>query len=180
MVFPSFIASLLVELAFAAGFAVLAHLLYEALPEYSWPRAVARHLQNKLAERSVARLEARIEELERYVRMFRDDSRGNKTLYVNLLRAALAILTLIALGAACSAFEQVWPSLLPPSQMPPRGLAALCYLVGVLVGLAWLVPLKDLDSERRLAKRISKLESEIATLRKKLVERRAARPAPSS
>jgi len=162
--------------AFALPFAIAALFILEILPDDSWPRRGIWRIKNTLSTRSAARLRRRIEQAEAYASMYADD-KADKRFYLTLLRVVIGMLTLIALGAASTAIEHLWLDTysLPIRFIGPPGLrAALCYVVAVLMGMSWLVPLTAFDNRAKLSRLVGKLNRGIAALKKKLEAKEAA------
>jgi hypothetical protein len=91
-----FLASHWLEIVLAIVFALIADLIGIG----SGFRAAMRHLRNKLAERSVARLRKRIKELETQRDRYAGFLSSDKVLYLATFRLVIGILIFLAFGLA--------------------------------------------------------------------------------
>jgi hypothetical protein len=142
--------------------AVVVGVIVDLLAIGSRLRAGIRRIKNKLAERSVTRLQKRIKQLETQRDTYAKYLSSDKALYLATFSIVIGILTLMALGAGITVLAEVLPTL------PPLGLLALfCYLMAVGVGIAGF-RISTLDSRGKISEIITKLDAEVVGLREKL------------
>jgi hypothetical protein len=126
-----------------------------------------RRIKNKLAERSVAQLQKRIVDQERYRNMIAAlYLESDKALYLHILGMVLAVLLLICVSAILF--------ILGTLGLGPAGLEIMIvgFLAIAVVFAVYGLRLAALDTRPKVSEMITKLDAGIATLKAKLEARR--------
>jgi H+/gluconate symporter-like permease len=154
---------LAIAVPLALVFAVV--VVYWGVDEYA--HAVRRRRKNKAAEKSVARLQKRISDLENYRNTFVSD----KGMYLATFRIVLVVLfCMCASGATLiSGYLQPFGNFLAP-MVGFLNTFALVFLILAMFGAMQGVRIAVLDTKSKAAEMVEKLDKEITGLREKLVE----------
>jgi hypothetical protein len=149
--------------AFAAIFFAIG-LLIEVLPANSRIRIAIDQIRNKLAARSLAKLQKRIASLKNY----RDSLVTDKAQYLSTLRFILAILTFMALGISIlivGHIELFGRSLVSPGSFDL--LALMCFGIAVFVAF-YAVRIASLDTQDKIKAMLASIDADIQKLTSKL------------
>jgi hypothetical protein len=149
------------DIGWAAFFGLVFALILDVLDREGRIRTGHRLLKNKIAERSVAKLQERIKQLQ----IFRDTLAtyltSDKALYLSTFRVIIIMLVVITIGAAVSALGGTF-------QIRGAGLfAVFVYALAVAIGIQG-IKLSSLDTHDKILKMIAERNDEIADLEKKL------------
>ncbi len=160
------------ELLIAFIFAIVVAILLDLLKRGSL--AGVRQLRNWLADFSVGRLRRRIGTLETYRNRISVFASSDKALYLAMLQYIVVILTMICLATILFSLEfvaRVSTAHYATSLLGAQGAFAACgfgvLTIAAFVGVSALI-VGGLDTPERVAKKVSELDSEIASLRSKL------------
>jgi hypothetical protein len=150
------------EIWLAAFFAIVFALVLDVSSPESRVRAGVRHIKNKLSERSVLRLQKRIQQLQvqkdRYVSFLSSD----KALYLATFQIVIGVLVAIATAAGLTALGEML-------SLPFGILAIFFYAIAIIIAFQGF-KVSSLDTRAKVTETVVKLESEIAALQTKLAE----------
>jgi len=163
----TFIVSHRSEIVWAAVFALIFGVILELLDFRSRIRAGIRHIKNKWSEQSSARLRKRIKELESQRDRYAAYSSSDKALYLATFQLVIGILIFLSAGAGLMVLDKIGISRLLPIPPTIGFLAFVCYTLAATVGIQAL-KISSLDTRAKVSEVLTKLESEIADLKKKL------------
>ena len=149
------------DLIIAFVFAIIGAVFWEAVKTGSV--AGVRQLKNKLAEQSVARLQERIVQLQKYRDTINSYISSDRALYLATLQLILAILILACMGAAAVILD----SLLPLQGLRLSVVALFIFAIAIILGM-YGVQLAKLSTRSELSAKVSALDSEINALKAKL------------
>lgn len=158
----NFIVEYRIDLGIGAAFALLFALLFDFIQPTSRIRTVVGFIKNKMADRSVARLQARIEELERYRGRLVAYLASDKSHYLAVLQLILGVMALMCLGAAVAMLESL--GLIAESFK----LVALAPILIALVVAVGGVQTASWDTGPKISEVLSKVEAQIGELKAKL------------
>lgn len=146
----------------AAFFAIVCALVLDVLSPESRVRAGVRHIKNKLSERSVLRLQKRIEQLQAQRDRYASFLSSDKALYLATFQIVIGILVAIATAAGLTGLGEMLPF--------PFGMFAIFfYAMAIIIGLQGF-KVSSLDTRAKVTETVAKLESEIEALQTKLAE----------
>jgi hypothetical protein len=117
------------DLIIAFVFAIIGAVFWDAVKTGSV--AGVRQLKNKLAERSVARLQERIIQLQKYRDTINSYISSDRALYLATLQLILAILILACMGAVAVILD----SLLPSQLLRFSIVAVFIFAVAIVLGV---------------------------------------------
>jgi uncharacterized small protein (DUF1192 family) len=149
------------DLIIAFVFAIIGAVFWDAVKTGSI--AGVRQLKNKLAEQSVARLQERIVQLQKYRDTINSYISSDRALYLATLQLILAILILACMGAAAVILD----SLLPLQELRLSVVALFIFAIAIILGM-YGVQLAKLSTRSELSAKVSALDSEINALKAKL------------
>lgn len=149
------------DLIIAFVFAIIGAVFWDAVKTGSV--AGVRQLKNKLAEQSVARLQERIVQLQKYRDTINSYISSDRALYLATLQLILAILILACMGAAAVILD----SLLPLQGLRLSVVALFIFAIAIILGM-YGVQLAKLSTRSELSAKVSALDSEINALKAKL------------
>src|ERR1035441_2627961 len=158
------------ELVFAVIFAIVFGVLADFVQPASRLRAAIRHLKNKLAEQSAARLRTRIAETERYRDRVAVYLASDKAHYLATLQFILGILLLMCMGAGVFLMGRL--TLIPGD----FELVALAPIAVAMVLAVSALRMASWDTRPKISEVIEKLDREIAGLKAKLNARTQLTP----
>jgi hypothetical protein len=141
--------------------------VFELLDIGSRLRARIRYIKNKRSERSAAKLQERITQLEKQRDSYTAYLRSPKALYLANFRTVFGVLLAIAVAAALNVLNEMQPAFgIRPAF--PLGLFSLLFYFLAVVGAIQGLTTASLDTSEKISESIAKLASEIAELKKKL------------
>jgi hypothetical protein len=152
------------DIGWAAFFALFFALILDLLDRQGRIRTGIRHLKNKLAERSTARLRNRINQLETQRNRYAEYISSNKALYLDTFRTVIGMLMGVVVGSGFAVLMDLL-------RIQFLGvLAVYFYILAVIFGIQGF-KISSLDSNAKITATIIKLNEEISDLKKKLEER---------
>jgi hypothetical protein len=157
------------EIWLAALFALLAAVLIDLVSIDSRIRGRIRELKNKWSEKSVARLQKRIQELENQRNRFTSYLSSDKGLYLWMLGSVIAILLSISLGIAVLIVDRIFMLFGAglAVRWPYYFLALMMFSLAIGLAIKGL-KISSLDTKEKMGEYIAKLDAEIANLKAKL------------
>lgn len=149
------------DIGWAAFFALFFALILGLLDRQGRVRTGIRHLKNRWAEQSAARLGKRIKELQAQRDRYAAFLTSDKALYLATFRIVIGILVAIAVGAGFMVLTEMFPR---------SGLSLMAiffYFLAVVLGVQG-VKISSLDTPAKVIATVIKLNEEISDLNKKL------------
>ena len=150
------------ELIFAVVFAIVFGVIADFVQPASRLRTAMRHLKNRLAEQSAARLRTRISETEHYRNRVNAYLASDKAHYLATLQFILGILLLMCMGAGILLVGRL--TLIPGA----FELLALAPIVVAIVMAVYAIRMASWDTRPKISEVIQKLDREISELNAKL------------
>jgi hypothetical protein len=143
--------------------------------------ALVHYIKNRRSERSVARLQERITQLEKQRDSYTSYLHSDKALYLANFHTLFGVLLVIAIAAALNVLSGMQPVFGTLPAFPLGLFSVLFYFLAVVLSIQGITT-ASLDTREKISESIAKLDSEIADLKKKLqaISKVGVTPVPSA
>jgi hypothetical protein len=129
--------------------------------------AIVHYIKNRRSERSAAKLQERITQLEKQRDSYTSYLHSDKALYLANFHTLFGVLLVVAIAASLNVLSEMQPAFgIRPAF--PLGVFSLLFYFLAIVLAAQGITTASLNTRGKISESITKLELEIADLKKKL------------
>jgi len=129
--------------------------------------AFEHYVKNKRSERSAAKLQERITQLEKQRDSYTAYLHSDKALYLANFHTLFGVLLAIAIAAALNVLSEMQPAFGIRPAFPLGIFSLLFYFLAIVLAIQGITK-ASLDTREKISESIAKLELEIADLKEKL------------